>query len=221
MKVYIVDFTMASANRQLKTEDHREKNSKEIFFTYTEEERKKIQNIRHKYRVPALANYTFAFPGDRYGQSIRLCREEYVPLIERMVAMADNELKAIDNNLMAFAEYLPLDLEEARKGTVYGNILNAIRERVLDNILKKVSEVVDRGTDDLKPATKEMLLRLVDKMKQINVLQDDEIDRRLDEIRNQIDREVLVPLKADLEQELETVQQAIDASHTRFGNIEL
>ena len=221
MQVYIVNFTMASANRQLKTEDHREKNSKEIYFTYTEEQRKKIQNIRHKYRVPALANYTFDFPGDRFGQSIRLCKEEYVPLIDAMAMEAHNELQTIDKSLIAFAEYLPLDLEKARKGTVYGSILNAIRERILDNVLKKVSEVVGRDSDNLKPATKEMLLKLVDKMRQINVLEDDEIDRRLDEIRDQIDREVLVPLKADLEQELETVQQAIDASHTRFGNIEL
>jgi len=221
MQVYIVNFTMASANRQIKTEDHRDKNSKEIYFSYTEEQRKKIQNIRHKYRVPALANYTFDFPGDRFGQSLRLCKEEYVPLIDAMATEAHNELQTIDKSLIAFAEYLPLDLERARKGTVYGSILNAIRERILDNILKRVSEVVGRDSDNLKPATKEMLLKLVDKMRQINVLEDDEIDRRLDEIRNQIDREVLVPLKADLEQELETVQQAIDASHTRFGNIEL
>jgi hypothetical protein len=221
MQVYIVNFTMASANRQLKTEDHRDKNSKEIYFSYTEEQRKKIQNIRHKYRVPALANYTFDFPGDRFGQSIRLCKHEYVPLIEAMAREANTELQEIDRSLIAFVEFLPLDLEAAKKGTVYGSILNAIRERVLDSILKKISEVVDRGNEELKPATKEMLLKLVDKMRQINVLEDEEIDRRLTEIRDQIDREVLAPLKVNLEQELETVQQAIDASHTRFGNIEL
>mgnify|MGYP001488261784 CR=1 FL=1 len=196
MEIFLVRTMMSSPNKIVKTEKIDGKTHKVHYF-YDEETRQKIAAIRMRGKNPVYENAL-----DFHG--LRLVRGDQIPIITEGIYKADAELKAIDPNLHAEPIFIPLDLEAAKKGQLYDHIMASIKYNVYKTVFERLSKVLARNKA-ITHKSKEALLRLCDNLKVLNVLDDREIDTKIEQIRTEIQTEVLEPLRDNLEKEIESL----------------
>lgn len=194
-KLYIVKMTMASPNYIAGSRFlDEEKMKKELTFKFTLEIRHSIQSTRMKYKGPIYSGCL-----DFYG--LRICNEEQMEQIKEHIKSADADFKKINPALGAEVMFIPLDMGEIAKGGLYSNLLGAINTQLNTRVVKRLEDVLKRKKD-LTPRTKKSLLKMIEEIREINVLGDESVDARLDEMKAKIEDEALEGLKKDLDEEL-------------------
>lgn len=200
--VYIVQVILPSPNRtdgRTEIDDQTD----QIHYIFGEEKRKKIAALRGRVKYPIYQNL-LDFPPE--GETkLWLCNEDKVKSIRQSVLEAEKEFQKLDTSLHTQLIFIPLNIHEIQGGELYGQIINAIRYRVLSEVIEKIED----KTGQLTEKGKEAVLKLIERMKSINIFNDPEVTKRLGEIREKIINEDLETVRKELAQELDITRQRI------------
>ena len=179
---------------------------KEITFKFPKGLRKKIQAARVEFSYE-WAHYTVRCYG------LRICNEAGRELIEKAIAETETKMREIDPSLKAESVFFPLETKGIAKTVLYQQIVGAIQTQICETTLKKVNVIVERGKDKITTRTRNSLLKVMDQLKILNIVNDSNVDARIREIRERIETDSVIPLKEHLDEMLKT-------STGRFGAIE-
>ena len=189
MRVYIVSIEASSPNHQESSRDL-DDTTKEIVFTFPKEKRDRIAAVRMQANKP-LYNTTLKFFKNY------IAREDQIPELTKAAHDADVKMQAIDNRLHCNLVMFALDMSEIRQGETYQMVLNAIRFNVYNVVFKRLTETLasKKGMTD---ATRKSLLKMVDNLRAINVLEDKDIELQLDAFKSRIESSMLKELHDEI-----------------------
>jgi hypothetical protein len=193
--VYIVQVVMSSPNHILESKEI-DDITQETVYKFKKDTRNKINAIRMRQKAPIFNNAL-----DFYG--LHLCRDDQIQKIQQAITEANTELEAIDRSLGASVVFIPLNIHEVRRGELYGQVIAAIRFRILSEVIERIEDKVGQ----LPKQSLEAMKNLIERMRAVNVLNDPEVDKKLNEIRDKILSQDVETLRKDLEQELTMTKQ--------------
>jgi len=175
----------------------------ETTYRFDKDTRKKVAAIRMKHKAPLYENSV-----DFHG--LWICREGQIIPIMHAVREANKELQSINTILGADSEFIPLSTSEIAKGELYSKIVESIRYRVFKDVFDRISEVMENKTylkkAELTQRTKDSLINLCDQLHTINLLNDDDITKKIEDIRQKIESNTLAPLKKELDDAIKGIQ---------------
>lgn len=192
-RIYIVQDNMSSPNHVIEIKQLDDV-TQETTFKFKQETRKQIARTR-----VAAKRSIFAETLDFYG--LKMCRESNIQAIKELVKSADEQFKHIDPVLYAEAIFVPLDMSDVQKGEFYEQVLDSIRYRVLRDII----EQLDIKSAQLPAKSKQAVEKLLNHLRSVNVLGDEGISKKLEEIQKKIDTEDLGVIKQELQKELDAL----------------
>lgn len=171
--MYLVKVYM-SYDESVESAKELDERRKEITFRYDRETRLKIAYVREKRKREAYQHTVRFF-------DLHFATEEGLQKIEKIVEIADKEMKQIDKNLYAKMITIPLSIEELKnRGELYEKIYYAIclqmAEAVFNHVKKLKSDVPSKRS-------KRKLEELLKKFEEINVLGDIRINEKIQELR--------------------------------------
>jgi len=205
MKVYVVNIKTSSPNYQNQTEELSDFQTKTT-FKYDKKTRQKIASVRARAKKP-LYDMTLDFHG------IRIAREDVIWGLEKVAAKADAEMREIDEPLYARFAMAPLNMDEVKAGDLYATVLSAIRYNIFKKVFDRVTEIIQKNKS-VTDATRGSLFRLFDQLRNLNVLDDEEINKQIESIRKQVEATKLEDIAKDMQRE-------IDALETRGGRVKV
>jgi hypothetical protein len=205
MRVYVVEVEMSSPNKGSSSEEINDF-TLETTFQFDKKTRQKIAATRMKYKAPIYQNTLKFF-------TIYICREDQVQEIMDSISEADKAMKEIHETLHASGQMWPLDLDEVKRGELYGKIIDRIKLQVFKTVFERLTEVVERDKAMTKQV-KDSLVRMIHNLHAINVLNDQEITKQLNEIEAKIESETLQPIVEEMSEQLEGLS-------SRWGHIEI
>lgn len=202
--LYIVRVIMSSGHNTVESHDVDIKGfTREITYKFDAETRKKIAAIRMKHKQP-LYNNSVDFHG------LWICREDQIMPIMTAVRAANKELQVINTILGAESEFIPLSTTDIRKGELAERVIDSIKYRIFKDVFDRLKEVVENKSYQQKGVltdrTKESLMNLCDQLHQINLLDDKDIDNRIEGIRKSIESNSIAPLKDELDKAIQGLQ---------------
>jgi len=203
--LYIVTTAVSSPNQVLNSENIREKNQKLLTYKFDEETRQAISRVRMRTMSPIYQN-TLEF------HSLHICNEEQGKFIARKFVEADEEMKKIHPSLKAEVEFFPLNMDEMRRAGLYMGIVNAIKYRVYKDTFDRMEDFLSNRKDKLPERSKQAMMRMVDNLRAVNIVDDEEIDKHLNEIEQQINDETIIDLRDDMFTQWKSVEAEIEAS---------
>lgn len=201
--VYIVQVILPSPNRtngREKIDDQTE----QIHYIFKAEMRKKIANLRMRTKNPIYQNL-LDFPPGECETKLWLCNEDKIDGIKQMVREAEIAFQTLDTSLHTQATFLPLNIHEIEGGELYGQIISAIRYRVLSEVIERIED----KTGQLSEKSKEAMLKFIERMRGINIFNDPQVTQRINEIREKVLNEDLEAVRKELTQELDITRQRI------------
>lgn len=196
MKLVIVKLSMASQN---KIDDTKviDEYTQETTFRYNQETRRAIGKVRMRYHT-ALYGGTLDFYG------LRITREESIPEKRQLMAACVRDLKEIDRALDADLVVIPLESDSMRKGEMYSRIVDAIVYQIGNEVTERIKKALEKGTT-LPKVTKDALLKMLREVREINVIEDPDIERKIAEIEKLVEGEAIAPLKEYIDREVSAV----------------
>lgn len=203
MQVYVVNIKTSSPNYQNETEELSEFQTKTT-YKYDKKTRQKIASVRARAKKP-LYDMTLDFHG------IRIAREDVIWGLKKVAEKADAEMREIDEPLYARFAMAPLNMDEVRAGDLYATVLSAIRYNIYKKVFDRVTEIIQKNKS-ITDATRGSLYRLFDQLRNLNVLDDAEINQQIEDIRKQVDATKLEDIAKDMQHE-------INALETRGGRV--
>jgi len=171
----------------------------EVRLKYPKEVRQQIYQIRKKYKDKYLEE-TVSFYG------IRLCSQEALSTVKEICRQADRELKQIDKSLGVALTIVPITAEIKLKGKLYEAVYYAILTDAHKRILKRIDHL---KKEEMQDRTKESLRELIAHLRRLNVLNDQEIDSRISQMEQLVDKrvsEIRSTIKNDLDLLLEKIR---------------
>lgn len=191
MKVYVINFTMSSPN-QLLSSERLDESSRKLNYKFKEATRRDIHRKNEYYKSKAYIKLL-----DFHG--LRLCKEEQLNELKDLADEANKELMTIDPTLGATLASFSLDMADVSKGETYGQVLSAIRYQIITQVIDKIDVMTkEKSINQLQVKSKEALVKLVDRLKAINILEDKDIDTKLESIKKAIIYDSIEVLKKDL-----------------------
>jgi hypothetical protein len=189
MRVYIVAIEASSPNHQESSKDMDETH-REIEFTFPKETRDRIAAVRMAAAKP-LYNNTLKF-GKNY-----IAREDQLPELQKSAGEGDQKMQAINPKLHCQLVMFPIDMSEVRQGETYQMILNAIRYNVYNTVFKRLAETLG-SKKGLTDATRNSLLKMIENLRAINVLEDKDVEQQLDAFKARIESSMLKELQDEI-----------------------
>ena len=193
--IYAVAIEMSSPNRVVSSSLKNEGMTLEVNYLFSEKIRAQIVAIRTFYKKPMYKNCLEFF-------TLFLCKESQKAEIQESVDKAQLALQAIDKSLKAKVQFMALDMQAVEKGETYQGVISAIEFRVLSDLAEKIKKVVDDKEGQLPERSQKALLKMVDHLEKINVLDDKNITAKLKKVREQIISGTVQTLKDDMEKEI-------------------
>jgi hypothetical protein len=226
-KLYIVVTEVSAGNNLIeKGREDITPDGKVVKLTYVlnAEQRKRINAVRNKYRNRIVRNNSLTI------RSLVICNEEQKTAIETDMAEADREMKELAAkihkeieesygepntpeirdliadikvpDLKAHVEFWPLDSGDIAKGQIYINIVNTIKFKVFDEAFNRIAPAfnIEEGKQ-LPTRTQTALKKLCLRLRAINILDDEDVNEKIDKIENMLERESYAPLREYLEEE--------------------
>jgi len=191
--LYIVQTRLSSSNRILYSSEISDQ-VQEITFKFTKDVRRKISAIRGRFLSPIYHE-----TADVYG--LRICREGQRGKIIDNINVANRQFKGIDGSLSAEVVFIPLDLEAVWGGELYEQFRLAIKGQIYKEVMDRVKKIATRP-GALPTRSKNSLLKILDRMNLINVIDDQEITDQIKMIREMVEKELLFPLQEQLEKDM-------------------
>lgn len=194
--LYIVKTRMSSPNYILYSEEIDDMTS-QYTYKFNKETRQQISALRGRYQKPV-------YEGTANFHGLYICQEKHCQELQDMMSKANQELQNIDPMLSAGVMFIPLDAGAIRNGEMYNQINLAVKGQIYTDLLDRLKKLADSS---LKSRSKSSLLKMVDRMEKINVLDDPEISLKIYEIRDMIENDTIKPLLKEMESEVEKLQQ--------------
>lgn len=235
IQLYIIKTKISNENFVEKSE---EINLKQRLYTYkfTKKDRDSIKAIRMRYKAP-IYDGTLNFYG------LYVCGEDAKEFIQKAIDAADAEFgklrvdciqslideKAQAGELISQAtadqltphlgakiRFIPLDFNQIFKGSLYAEIGDAIKYQVYSGLFARMETMLKRTEEgkELPERSRNALIKMCESMRSINVTKDDNIYKKIDEFKAQIEKGELKEVAASLKAEL-------DAGKSRWAAIEL
>jgi|Deesub1362A_J573_1020465.scaffolds.fasta_scaffold00342_40 hypothetical protein len=194
---------MSSENRQQNREELNEKEVK-IKYVFDKKTRDKIANIRMTARWN-IQKLVFDFYG------LWVVKESQIPELQGIVKETSQKLSEIDPSLKAHLIAIPLDEEGIRQGELYHQMLYALKHQVITKILERIENIQGK----IHKNSKTGLLRLIDRLHELNIFDDQDITDRLNVIKERVIEEEIETLKEELNEELYQLKKS------RFAYLEI
>jgi len=195
--VFIVQVVMSSQNQTLGSQEIGDTQVL-VDFKHKKETRQRIAAIRMKFKKPIYKDAL-----NFYG--IYLCNESQTKSMQESIVEANKELQEIDKSLHASVVFIPINIHEVERGELYGQVIAAIRYRILSDVIGKIEDKAGQ----LNKQSKDAMARMIKRLKTVNVLNDPEIDNRLDEILERILKEDVEVVRKDLKAEMNITSSRI------------
>ena len=195
-KLYIVKMRMSSPNHILYSEEIDDMTS-QYTYKFNKDTRRQIATIRGRFQKPM-------YDGTANFHGLYICQEQHRQELKDMMSKANREFQKIDPLLSADVMFIPLDAGAIRNGEMYDQINQAVKGQIYTDLLERLKKLADSS---MKSRSKSSLLKMVDRMEKINVLDDPEISLKIYEIREMIEKDTIKPLLEDLESEIGKIQQ--------------
>lgn len=202
--LYVVTKFVSSPN-QLANSIEIDEYNKNLTFRFDKKTRQAISRIRMRFMSPIYQN-TLEF------HKLHICNEEQAKFIESKFREADAEMKKIHESLVAQVQFFPLDMDEMRRGGLYRGVVNAVKCRVYKDTFDKMENFLSNRKDKLPKKSKVAMMRMVDNLRAINIIDDEEIDKQLDDIERQINDESIIDLRDDMFDRWHAVEAEIEAA---------
>lgn len=200
MKIFVVNLEMSSPN-QLDSSEKIDDKSRKLNFRFGEKKRKEIHRV-NQYHKSKIYLHTLDFHG------LKICKEEQLAAIKTQADQAHEEMVKTDPSLHAFLGYFSLDMTEISKGDVYGQVLSAIRYQIVTEILDRLNKLSEtQQLSQMSQRSREALLKMVDRLRAINILNDKEVETRLESIKQAIMTDSIAPMKAELVDEMMAIKR--------------
>lgn len=118
--------------------------------------------------------------------------------------------------LGASVMFIPLDFQQIFKGNLYGQITDAIQYQVYSGLFERMEGMLKRTAEgkELPERSRNALIKMVDSLKSINVTQDANVFKKLEDIRAKI-------VDGDLKEVAASLKSELDAGKSRWAAIEL
>lgn len=187
---------MSSPNYILYSEEINDMTS-QYTYKFNKETRQHIAAIRGRFHKPV-------YEGTANFHGLYICQQKHCQELQDLMEKANIELQKIDPMLHAHVMFIPLDAGAIRNGELYEQLNSAVKGQIYTDLLDRLKKLAD---SNIKTRSKSSLLKMVDRMEKINVLDDPEISLKIYEIREMIEKETLQPLIEDLETEVKKVNQ--------------
>jgi len=173
VKVYMSYDEVVESTREI------DERKREIVLKYDKETRQKINYIREKRRREAYQHTAKFF-------DLHFATEEALKKIKKIVEIADREMKQINPELYASLVAIPLPVAELkRRGELYEKIYYAIclqmAEAVFNHVKKLKSDVPSKRS-------RKKLEELLEKFEELNVIGDERINEKIQELKLLINR---------------------------------
>jgi len=196
VNLYIVKTRLSSPNFILCSEEIDDM-TQQYTYKFNKETRQQISAIRGRFQKPV-------YEGTANFHGLYICQEKHCKELQTMMEKANTELQKIDPMLSAGILFIPLDAGAIRNGEMYEQINLAVKGQIYTDLLDRLKNIADSS---LKSRSKSSLLKMVDRMEKINVLDDPEISLKIYDIREMIEKDTIKPLLQELESEVEILQQ--------------
>ncbi len=196
-QIFVIQVLMSSQHQMLGSQEMSETQVL-VDYKFKKEARRKIAAIRMRCKKPIYQTGLKFF--NNY-----ICTGEQQKVIIASIKEADKELQELDPSLHAEVLFMPIDRTEVAKGAMYERVISAIKFRILGDVIKRLEE----KSGQLTKQSKEAMKRMIQRLKSVNVLNDPEIDKRLDEIYNKIITEDVEVIRTELQQELSLIDSRV------------
>ncbi len=201
-RVFVVQTQYASQNRIDKSIEISDM-KREIDYTFSKKVRRMIGVIRER-SMKQLRAKTVDYPPE-WDRALHLCNESQKEEITNLTRTADKQFQALSPELHAQVVFLELNIHEIQRGDLYGQVISAIRFKIMHEIIKKIGEKVGQ----LPAKNKDAMIKLIKRLKYVNVLNDPEVDSQLKSIQEKILTEDIAAVKAELTKDLAFTKQRI------------
>jgi len=191
-RLYIVRTAFSSENQRTSTETIDDQTEK-VTLRWPPVTRKAIGSVRNAYRHRILAPCL-----NFYGLSI--VRDTDRESVFQLAEKADQEMKAISPELSATVRLIPLYVEQEAQGEVYQQVLAAIQGRIYTELLERLRSLA--RLEEVPKVSRTALIKLCDRLKVWNVVDDPNIEKTLEDIKLQIANDIFRPVMLDLERDL-------------------
>jgi hypothetical protein len=203
--IYVVDISMGSPFRC--TGRDIDDMTREIKYKWGKEKRNRIGTARQSVNV-AVAGTCMKF------FKTRITNEAGKNGLIQACTAADREMKQIDPALHVTPIFFEVKVSSLSAGNMFDQMKEQlsvqVHERVLDRI-KKVLEQNKNADGTYKPLTgktRTALLTMLDKIKEINVLDDQNVEARINAMKAQIQTNSLIPMRDEILAYIEDIQGA-------------
>ncbi len=193
--VFVVQTQYASPNR-IDGSTELSDMKREIDFTYPKLVRNKISAIRESH-MKQIRDMTVDFPPD-FKNPLHLCNESQKKEIRALTASAEKEFQELAKDLHADVIFLELNIHDIQRGELYGQVIAAIRYKIMYEIIQRIGEKAGQLPDKSKNA----MLNLIERLKYVNVLNDPEVELQLKSIKEKILTDDIAAVKAELVKDL-------------------
>jgi hypothetical protein len=209
-KLYVMETQMSSPFFTDRSENIDSENAKKLYYHFPAKDRRKIGAIRQQINVLKNAScarfYTLYIAND-------LAKEQLTEALEN----ANREMKDIDSTLKAEAVFVELKTEALSSGNMLQVMTAQIQDQIYGVVLKRIEQTIKDNAERggaLTTKSKTALLAMLEKCKCINVIEDEDINTKIEKMKEQITSESLIPLRDE-------ILSVLDNSGDRFSSIDI
>jgi rRNA-processing protein FCF1 len=205
-QLYVVELKMSSPNFTDKTEINESENSKKLYYHFQKEQRNQIGVVRQQVNMAVGTCAKF--------YTMRITNDIGKGQLEKVVQDAHLSMQAIDPTLKADIHFIPLSMSGLQTENLMEEMLSQIQTQIHEKVLKKISETIEKNGDKMTSRTRGALLKMLDRLKTVNVTEDVQIDHRIEEMRNMIMADQILPLQKE-------IMEILDEEKDRFSTVDV
>ncbi|DAC71797.1 MAG TPA: hypothetical protein DSN98_08510 [Thermoplasmata archaeon] len=192
-KLFVMQLNMSSPYFLERSEVIDDK-TKKLFYKFPSDKRKQIQAIRQSVNVQRDA-------GSARFYGLYIVNELGKKQLESALTKADHEMKQVDITLKAEGMFMELSSTALSEGNMFDAMVGQIKNQILEVALKRIEDTIKRNegsAQGLPLKTKNALIRMLEKTKMINVIRDESIDGRIEEMKAKILSEDITSLRDEI-----------------------
>lgn len=205
LTIFIVDISMGSQFRG--TSRDLDEYTREIKYKHGKNMRNRIGAVRQTVNV-AVAGTCMKFYKTRFTNSSGKAA------LEQACLTADREMKSIDASLHVTPLFYKIEVSALSSGNMFDQMKEQLSVQVHQRVLDRVKVVIENNRKDdgtYKPITgktRTALLTMLEKVGDINILNDPNVTTRIEAMKAQIQQNSLIPLRDEILAYIEDVQGA-------------
>ena len=198
MRRLMIVRTAFSNPNQLSDSRELDEQKREITLRWPEQTRRAIVAVRTEH-INSIKRDSLNF------HSLTVVREADKEKVLMAAQAADAAMKGIDHSLSAKVYFIPLYVEQDASGDVYRAVVDAIRGRMFFELSQRLRSLAK--LDTVPTRSRNALLKLCDRLRAWNVLDDPDVAATLESVKLQLTNGVIKPVLDDIEKSLAELKE--------------